>query len=402
MIDKKTKIIVITDYPFNTRDYDRFGIETFRKNGFEVEIWDITSYLHKKHHDQLIRENSDKYKGLRRFSEKSEIIHAIAVLDKKCIINYLIEYSHRTFFIFKAISRYKISYCVMVMESFTTSEPVQNCSFGSQIKYMMKKGFSLKLRTILEHLINKTLIAYYPVFGIAPASLIILAGEKSAEISPYPVDADTVRVWTHIPDYDIYLRQKDEINDFPKFEGIFLDQYLPMHPDFLHMGADFPFTPDAYYPKVCNFFSILEKNMKLQIVIAAHPRSDYEHSPEYFEGRTIIKGKTADMVRNCSFVITHTSTSLDFAVLYNKPVIFITTDILEKMTSGKNNYGSIIQSKASVLGKTPINIDHVTDFDWASEMKIDQAAYLRHKNLYIKKEGTPEKPLWEIYCSYIH
>lgn len=397
---KKNKIIVLIDYPFNKRDYDRFGIELLRNNGLEVEIWDITSCLHKKYKDQLIEENPANFTDLRIFEEKSDIINAISLLDARCIINCFVEYSIRTFFIFRTISKYQINYCVFGMVPFPSPEPIQN-SFTGRVVSVLKKGNALKFNQIIQHVLNKILLDYYFVFGIAPASIILLAGETSPGKPSYPVNKSTSRLWTHMPDYDIYLQQKNEPEDPCKIEGVFLDQYLPRHPDFLHMGIDFPFSPSDYYPKICNFFEILEKNMNSRIVIAAHPRSDYDNSPDYFGGRTIIKGQTSRIVKKSSFVVTHTSTSINFAVLYHKPIVFITTDNLQKMVSGKNILGLYIQAIARELGKNPINIDHVSEFNWECEMAIDEEAYLRYKNLYIKRKGTPENPLWEIYCSHL-
>ena len=42
---KIKKVIYIIETRFNKRDYDRFGIEILKKNGFEVEVWDFTPFL---------------------------------------------------------------------------------------------------------------------------------------------------------------------------------------------------------------------------------------------------------------------------------------------------------------------------------------------------------------------
>lgn len=394
------KIVVLTAYPFNQRDYDRFGIELLRSNGLTVEIWDITSCLHKNIKDQLAKEETSNFKGLQIFKEKGDIVSAISSLDKECIINCFIEYSLRTFFIFRAISKQQINYSVFGMASFPNPDPIQN-NFIGRVVSIQKKVASLKINEIIQHCINKILLNYFFLFGIAPASIIILGGEKSNGSFSYPINKKTIRLWTHMPDYDIYLQNKTEFIGSCKKPGVFLDEYLPLHPDFLCMGIDFPISPNNYYPTVCNFFKILEKSMNTEIIIAAHPRSDYDNLPDYFCGRSIIKGKTAHLVKESSFVIAHMSTSIDFAVLYHKPIVFITSDDLQKMNSGKNITGLYIQAIASELGKKPINIDHVSEFNWDNEMEINEEAYLHYRNNYIKKQGTPEKPMWEIFCSYI-
>src|SRR5208283_2320873 len=115
MDGKIKKIIIITDYPLNKRDSDRFGIELLRNYGLNVEIWDITSCLHKKFKKPRIEEDPATFKDLRIFKEKYEIVNAISSLDNECIINCFVSYNFRTFFIFRAISKYKINYCVFGM-----------------------------------------------------------------------------------------------------------------------------------------------------------------------------------------------------------------------------------------------------------------------------------------------
>lgn len=400
MDEKIKKIIFITAYPFNQQDYNRFGIEILRRNGLTVEIWDITSCLHKNFEDQLREEDPVNVNGLRIFKQRGEICNAISVLDKGCLINCFIEYSIKTFFVFRAISKFKIDYFVFGMVSFPSPYSVQT-SIIQKIGSIPKKISSLKFREIFEHILNKILLKYYFIFGIAPAAIILLGGTKSIESSLYPVNTTTTRLWTHSLDYDIYLQQCIEPDAAHSVTGVFLDEYLPLHPDFLYMGIKSPISSDDYYPKVCSFFEILEKNMNARILIAAHPKSDYESSPDYFRGRIISKGNTALLVRKSSFVIAHMSTSITFAVLYEKPVLFITMDNLQKLISGKYIPGLYIPSIASELGRKTINIDHVSGFDLDREMEIDHEAYFRYRDLYIKKQGTPEKPLWEIFCSYI-
>lgn len=356
--------------------------------------------MYKENESRLVREDPDQFRNLRIFKEREEIIAAISTLDKDCLINYMIEYSYRTFFILRAISKFRIDYCVWGFVTLPNPTPVQK-NFTENIISILKKGRALKFYQIIQHFINKILLKYYYLFGIAPASIILLGGEKTAECPSYPIDKKTTRLWAHYLDYDIYLQLKTENKDSEKFGGVFLDQYLPFHPDYIHMGVDFPLLPDVYYSNLCKFFAILESNLDSRIVIAAHPRSDYGNLPDYFCGRSVIKGRTADLVERSSFVITHTSTSIHYAILFHKPVVIITNDKLEKMISGKNILGLYNQVIAAELKKNPINIDHEYEFNWEKEMKIDEEAYRRYKNLYIKKEGTPEQPVWEIFSSYI-
>jgi hypothetical protein len=395
------KIVILTDYPYNQQYAEYFGVELLRNHGLEVEIWDISAYLFEKFRDQLLADDPKKFEGLRLFFRKNEIEQAISCQNNRCFFNCFIGYSLSTFFIFRAISNQCICYCVPGMVSFPSPHPVRT-HFVQRIVSQIKNADSLKFKGIIEHILNKFLLNYYFLFGIAPAAVLLLNGEKSGSVRPlYPIDRKTTLLWTHSFDYDVYLKNQQEITSSDIRAGVFLDDYLPLHPDFLFTGVEFSISPEDYYRKLCNFFSSLEQQALTKVLIAAHPKSDYDNAPDYFCGRTIVKGKTASMVREAAFAIAHMSTSINFAVLYHKPIIFVTMDEIEKMSSGKNITGLYIQAIAAALGKTPVNIDHEIIFKWDKEMEINEAAYSHYRNLYIKKRGTPEKPMWEIFYSWL-
>jgi hypothetical protein len=398
--DMIEKVIILTAYPFNQRDYDRFGVELIRRKGFDVEIWDITACIHKKICDKLISDQASQFANLRTFSDKADIIRAISALNKKCIVNCFIEYSSRTFFIFKTLSKYQIKYCVLGMVTLPIPKPVR-VSSAQHVKNLLKKISSLKIEEIFQHFLDMCLLKYHFLFGILPASVIILGGEKSYGANSYPVNNETERVWAHTFDYDLFLRERDCSYDHEGKYNVFLDEFLPFHPDFLTVGLGYPIPPEDYYPALCSFLVSLEEQTGAKTIIAAHPRSMYESMPDFFGGRGVIKGKTSLLVKNAALVIAHMSTSVNFAVLYQKPLIFITSDNLKKMNSGKNVTGLFIETIAREFGKNPVNIDHPVGFSLADEIMIDSDAYTRYIQHYIKKQGTPEKPIWEIYIKYL-
>ena len=394
------KVIILTAYPFNQRDFSRYGVQLMRTRGLDVEIWDITTCIHKKISNKLASDNSARFDNLRTFTDTQDLIRAISLLDTRCIVNCFIEYSIRTFFVFKAISKYHIHYCVLAMATHPNPKPVRS-GFFQRTTEILKKIYSLKFVEIVAHFLNRGLLKYYFLFGISPASIIIIGGEKSIGMNPYPVNKATRRLWAHTFDYDIFLRERDSTGTPSKKYNVFLDEYLPFHPDFLTMGIGYPLPPEDYYPALGNFLKVLEEKTGAETLIAAHPRSSYESMPDFFSGRPLFKGKTSLLVKNANLVIAHMSTSVNFAVLYRKPIVFITSDKLKKMNSGKNITGLYIQTMAGLFGKEPVNVDHLEEFSMADLMNIDDEVYTKYILDYIKKPGTPEKPIWDIFSSYL-
>jgi hypothetical protein len=102
--------------------------------------------------------------------------------------------------------------------------------------------------------------------------------------------------------------------------AVFLDDFLPFHPDFAMHGRT-SVSPEPYYRQLCRFFDLAEKRWGLRFVIAAHPRSSYADHP--FGGREIVRGRTAELVRDADVVAAHGSTSVSFAIIYGKPICLL-------------------------------------------------------------------------------
>jgi len=130
------------------------------------------------------------------------------------------------------------------------------------------------------------------------------------------------------------------------------------------------------------------------VIIAAHPRSNYHKKGNPFNKRQYIYNETTNLVKYSKFVIVHASTATNFAVLYNKPIIFISS------TKYSTKYQKLIRFHSTVFNKSPINISQESTIDFETEMKIDNDSYKNYKEDYIKETGTPEKSVWEIFADH--
>ena len=129
----------------------------------------------------------------------------------------------------------------------------------------------------------------------------------------------------------------------------------------------------------------------MPIKIAAHPRANFNSISKVFGGRELLKGETASLVNNSSLVIAHYSYAVNFAVLYRKPLIFITTDELN------NSFRQpAIENISSHFKKHPINIDSNKAIDLKREMIVDSVIYDQYIFNFIKKPKTPERPFWQV------
>ncbi|MGB7789236.1 hypothetical protein [Methanoregula sp.] len=386
----------------NKRDFDRFGIQILQDEGFEVTVWDLTPCLHPGFYSTLEIPDRIDYRNLHIFERKADVLMSIAAFQDTDLAVCLIGFDYNSRFFYRAFSQHHIRYCVWQAISLPVSiNPDTAISFSW--RKFLKKIAGMRLRAIGNHVVTRLMKKHYRLFGVRPATIAMLAGERSDDTYFYPIDKTTKKLWLHLLDYDIYLEQRQQADRmFPGRYAVFLDEYLPFHPDYKYIGVEPPVSADEYYPGLCSFFAFLEKKYDLRVIIAAHPRSKYDAPQEYFGDRTVFRGKTAGLVRDAEFVIAHMSTAIDFAVLFNKPLIFVTNDILSRQQDGLLPFGRYIDTVAAAFHKKPVNIDAVNYVDWDEEMNVDPGVYQKYRNAFIKKDGTPELPFWKIVADYIH
>ena len=114
------------------------------------------------------------------------------------------------------------------------------------------------LRATLNKLINYVFVRIpHRYLGIKSACFNLAGGEQSIHYR-YPVGPNTETLWLHTLDYDIYLKERNKLVQTKKNMGVFLDSYLPFHPDFIRQQVPAPITPEEYYPLLCGFFDFVD------------------------------------------------------------------------------------------------------------------------------------------------
>jgi len=168
------------------------------------------------------------------------------------------------------------------------------------------------------------------------------------------------------------------------------DRYLPQGEKHL--------TCDRYYPSLCRFFDYAEKELELEVIIAAHPKSNHVDYPEYFGRRRVFRDQTLHLIKKSKLVISHASTALAYVVLEKKPLLFLTSAEYEADLS----YSKFMEINALFLGTSLINIDEEPySVNWEKELAVNEAMYLRYRQQYLKKEGSEELNSWQILANHL-
>jgi len=382
MNKKKIRVVFLTISPFTNRDYERFGIEILIKNSINVEVIYIGYLVYgieNKIYDFDMVTNVHSYNELEdivlRLKGDTFFVKLFGLSSKTIKVDFLLS-THNVLSV-------GINQNIIPMS-------IKKVNFFNKIRLYFK---TLSIYEIFQKI---RFLYYLRVLKIKINNYMILGGIKSDN---FKNSDDIIKIWTHTLDYDLFLKQKIEYKKIVEYNYcLYLDEYVPYHPDFKKIGVDRKYRAiaDIYYKKMNSFFDNIEKNYNLKVIIAAHPRAEYEKIGNVWNGREIIYGKTIELVRDADFCMMHASTSINFCILYQKPILFLTLKELEPL------YGLFIDSFSQEIGSSKIFIDDEFNKDIIENSLIVNAKeYSRYKENYIKKSGTPEKNSWQIFADFI-
>jgi hypothetical protein len=379
---KGLEVIIVVNYPFTQRDYERYGIETFKKHGIDIQVWDIT---HIYNINVSFEETIVDRVGVVSIETISELKQNIPLLTDKVWIYITFPIDIKSFKIYHLFSKQK-GYIFSVVNNLVPSV--------KRTQTFIERLLRITVKKLIKYLWNRFVFIFFKAkflfFHIDPVKILFGGGQLSinAYKNSYPIGETTLMYNIHSFDYDIFLRGLNSgfNNDLVGSDYIvFLDQYLPYHPDSIFLNRKNSMDPDIYYKKLNSFFDALESKYNMSVVIAVHPRAFYEDKGDPYKGRRMVQGQTNLLIKNASFVIAQTSTVISLVILYKKPVVFVNSDDYSE------EFNNAIISFTKALNKLPVNLDH-EPFD--IDLSVDDALYQNYKKDYIKA-GNDERLFWE-------
>lgn len=205
-------------------------------------------------------------------------------------------------------------------------------------------------------------------------------------------------IWAQSFDYE-KARILDASSDQRKFAGaVFLDQNLGYHPDQAHSSLQSPVDVNRYYPQLREAFDALELS-GLEVTIALHPKAAAGDVNALFGDRQAIWGSSQLLLRDAALVLCHASASVSYAVIWRKPVLFLSSNELERSW-----YHGHIHEMARILNRPILNIDEIgsispNDLRSMIERPVDESAYAEYEERFIRSKYSPDSGLWEIFAN---
>lgn len=135
------------------------------------------------------------------------------------------------------------------------------------------------------------------------------------------------------------------------------------------------------YPSLNNFFSFIEKKLNLKIIVAPHPKTKIKNRSSLFNYRTVISGRTLELIKKSKFIITRNSTAVTFAAYFNKPIILFYTN----ETYNTEAYQTSLYLSKS-LGVKLININDYKNINFKKLLKFKRNIFEKYLNNYCKSK----------------
>jgi len=312
-------------------------IEESLKNGMQVHILEINSLF-----NFSPPEHSKKYSNLvmkiRSFEQLGKVL--LSHDPTTTVVNVQMVYEWRFRKIFRLIAKnQEYSYTIFLLGQlpFHANNTLR--------KRIAKASVSKILIKAKNKLLSKILLK---IKYLKLQDVMFYAGESLSKGQPY-----SFQFPVNYFDYDQYLKNPEKLND--NFL-LFLDDALFNHPDDEIVGNRTNEDIRGNYKIILNlFFDQLEALSGKKIIIASHPKVN--HPPGSFGNREIVKHKTRELVQRSSFVFAHFSSSISYAVCYEKPIYFLTCGLITEFSKKNQPISDYINSLAKELAAPIINMD---------------------------------------------
>lgn len=344
-----------------------------------VEYWDIVSLVRPEHEEH----GALRTDYLRVFRSSDELERALRAPENRAALYImLLTYNGQLARIFRLLSR---AGCRML-----------NFAWGalphdSSSAWRKFAACAANPARCVREVVNRSRARALRRLGlIAPFAVTFAAGAVGIAASAHAGRVVPVNYF----DYDLYVQAK-RAGAQRLVQGryiVFLDSNLPYHSDLAFLGYRH-IDPERYYGSLNRFFEILEQAYGLGVVIAAHPRANYDSRT--FAGRPVERMVTAELVRDADFALSHTSTAMSYAVLNCKPLMFIYTD--DMAATYERSVMREMRCYARCLDAPVFNVNAVSLARPPALPPLNAARYQRYKYDFLTSPESENSPTQEIF-----
>jgi hypothetical protein len=392
-------IVFFISQPLDNRNYDRFGVQYWIDSGWKVEVWDLTPFLFPKVWDNFLQLGK-KIKLTPFYHQihcKEDIFQRASTAEPGIFID-LIEINQYVYLKIKLLLLSR-GFLSLTLRMGAIPLPVPYNANRIERMWALLRNIVSKESNLLSTFKHLFLKVYFEhLLGPYQKQLFRVVSGNVTYLEALALIPNEQIVKAHNFDYDQYLSD-NRINEFENQKFLlFIDEDMAYHSDFIYQNKPFPVNPEVYFSVMRNGLAHIAHELKCDIKIATHPRSNYTGLRSNCYGDLpLYNGITAELIKSAFLVVGHASTSMQLAVLHRKPILFVTTD--EIINSSSQAY---IDKYSSILNRPLLNLNgSMSDVNWESHLDIDDYIYDDYIRQYIKSENTSDKYSMEIVNTFL-
>jgi len=386
-------LIILVGNKFTNRDYFRFNIDKLiDERNISVTIIDISICL-KPDIDLSYYYNFDSISLFPRFniiiSNSFNDFKSAILLQKNTNILSLLECDFKTLKFYKFIFQNGFPISVFGVG---TSGNVPDFDYNKiNTNSTIKKHFNSSIRRVLSFTKRFYINIYINVYGINKLKFYFLFGGNKAKSNFILIGKKTKIVKVNSLNYSNYLSVKESKNDFKGKEYfVFLDQNIVKSSDSSFRNESFEYDVQSYYRNLNELFKSIENYFNVKIIISLHPKANDKNFTLFFKKYKIVRlPSSIELIKHSKGVITSYSTAIDFAILYNKPIIMFTNNEI-------NLYKyPIIEAFSKYLDISVVNIDN--KYNLRKEDVVNKANYGKYISDFLVNESDKSLTFFKIY-----
>lgn len=320
---------------FSARDWQRFACDAMIARGYTVQVIELGEALESLKICDLARSDFTSVAQTSRPADKAAVLRVLDRLTPRDLIVTLIPIQPSYLWLHLELGRRGLHYVQLSLGRLPTrptwrllarydSRSAAAVFFQSFSHLAYRIKFHLKL-------IAEMGLDY---FRIPPPLLWGRAGSWRDLIS-----TEGVHLWrsevVELESLDVAWARASEnaAIDVPnKAFAVYVDESLHDHPDYAITGIPAPVEKESFFPALRQTFDRIEREQGLEVVVALHPKANYspQELVQYFGDRQAISAQTPALIQNSVMVLLHNSTSVAYAVLSRKPILFLTNHDIDK------------------------------------------------------------------------
>ena len=356
------QVVYLSSLPLKNLSKDFYVHKLKNLKGLEVQFWNLTEVLFG------IKTNEEKNVFEKKISNHTQFKNEIKLQNnEKTLYIISIAFEYRALLLYYFLKKHNcktLFFARGALPQYKRINKLNNINFNRIINF-----FKNRIAFFFKYLKIVNTFDYLLISGLDGYKTIGVGSEIDLKKSK--------KYYINSIDKEIY---DDAHSELALDDNIlvFIDEYMPFHPDFKLLNVDT--VPESeYYNELNLFFSHIEKKLKMQVVICAHPKAENYKTKNYFDNRKIYFNKTCEIIKASQGVISHNSTAVNFAVLSKKPIIFITSNLIKRFNPVLDKQ-ILLHSK--FLNSNFINIDKYQQkklFFW----EINDVFYKSWKRKYL-------------------